>query len=116
MHLRGRAPGKGPRLRQAFDSGSAVSDIRIQADARGVYLSGYAPIRNSEGELVGIAGVDMSEGNLKRHASQLAIGIHIGMAASIILSLLSAWLVGFFRRSSRRAGEDLHRAAGYRFS
>jgi signal transduction histidine kinase len=100
-----------PQLRQAFDSGSALSDIRTQADAWGVYLSGYAPIRNSEGELVGIAGVDMSEDKLKHHISQLAIGFHIGLAVSIILSLLSAWLVGFFRRSSRRAGEDLHRAA-----
>jgi len=100
-----------PGLRRAFDTGLPVADIRRRADAWGVCMSGYAPIRNSAGEMVGIAGVDMSEGRLRDHLRQLFIGFHAGIAIAIALSLLSAWLVGVFRRSSRRAGEELRAAA-----
>jgi signal transduction histidine kinase len=100
------------QLKQAFDTGLPCSDIRTQADAWGVCLSGYAPIRNSEGELVGVAGVDMSEDRLRHHLTQLMIGFHIGVAFSILLSLLSAALVSFLRRSSRRANEELQQASG----
>jgi signal transduction histidine kinase len=101
-----------PQMRLAFDTGLATSDFRTEPDSWGIFLSGYAPIFDSRGKLVGIAGVGISEETFRQHISRLLIGFHIGLAVSLVLSLLSAWLVSIFRKSSRRAGQELLEAAG----
>jgi HAMP domain-containing protein len=58
-HLRGPYDASNaPEMMKAFDG--PIADVEMGADEYGVWLSGYAPIRDAVGNSVGIVGVDMT--------------------------------------------------------
>lgn len=75
-----------PEMVKAFSGPSA--DRKIVKDKWGIFLSGYAPIKDSQGNAIAILGVDMSAQdvyNLQMEVRKRAISIFL---LSIILSVL----------------------------
>ena len=83
---------------KAFEGPAA--DRRLEKDAWGMTLSGYAPIRDQSGRTVAILGVDMLASEV--YATQQAVHWRVGFL--LILGILFAVLMGLFlsRRISSR--------------
>lgn len=74
-----------------------TADERITVDEWGPLLSGYAPIRNSHGQAVGLLGIDMSGQSVANiqsalHEWRLAVLI-IGLAAMVCLGFMIVFLI-----------------------
>lgn len=77
---------------QMFDAFYApVADKRLGNDEWGVFLSGYAPIRNKQGDTVAILGVDIAADDV--YLSQ--VGLYRRGIAVLILGLFLAFGLGF---------------------
>jgi len=82
-----------PEMMKAFSGPSA--DNKIVKDKWGVFLSGYAPIKNDKGESVAILGIDMSARDVydlqkevnKRAALVLLLGIILSVLLGTFISL-----------------------------
>lgn len=76
-----------PELAKAFSGPTA--DRRIKSDKWGVFLSGYAPIRDKEGDAVAVLGIDMTASDVyntqKEVKRRSAAVLLLGMVLSIIL-------------------------------
>ncbi|MDF2557651.1 MAG: hypothetical protein K0R71_1479 [Bacillales bacterium] len=70
-----------------------------QTDQWGTFLSGFAPIKNSNGEVVAIVGADIAVKDLTDMKNKLLILIGAGMLLSILISIVAATL--FSRLISR---------------
>lgn len=91
-------PGQGydgwrfPELMKAFKGPAA--DTKLVADKWGVFLSGYAPILDSNGNAVAILGIDMSASDVynmqlevkKRAAFVLVLGVILSLMLGIFIS------------------------------
>jgi signal transduction histidine kinase len=86
---------KFPEMQLAF--GGPIADKEITEDRWGRWLSGYAPIRDSNGMPVAIFGIDMKAADveaLRKDITQTAlIYFLIGMIAAIALGRLGAYTV-----------------------
>lgn len=60
-----------PEMLRALREGVATADQDFCTDKWGTFLSGYAPIRDSWGNLVGIVGVDMHLREYHKHLAAL---------------------------------------------
>ncbi len=81
---------------QAARSGLITISASPYTDHFGTFMSGYAPIRNSDGEQVGLVGIDFSLAQLQRKELPLQLTFGLGLLGSAGFSLLAA---GFHRRS-----------------
>lgn len=82
-----------PEMDLGFDGSSA--DIEYGADEFGVWLSGYAPIRNAEGRAVAIVGVDMTaEDVLRAQANVRNTSIFVFLISFIGVFIAAYWLSG----------------------
>ena len=88
-----------PELLSGFTAPSADQDFTI--DAWGVVLSGYAPIRNSRGDVVGIIGIDMDQKTVVDRLNYLN-GIFFLLG---IISILAA-VVGIIVIERRRSIDE----------
>lgn len=80
-----------PQMQLAFDRPS-VDKEPIQ-DKWGMWLSGYAPIRNQQGQTVAIVGLDVSAESIRQMQLLLAKRFFGVLVFGIILSLLMGWFV-----------------------
>lgn len=71
-----------------YDSGETTSDTDITTDEWGSFLSGYAPIKNSAGEVVGIVGVDYSADIVTRDCASFLKQMTIIGVICVLLSLV----------------------------
>lgn len=85
----------------AFD-GISSADKDVVTDEWGTYLSGYAPIKNSEGKIVAIVGVDIDVSSIIAEKNQLIRSIAINIVLSVILTLILAVFV------SRKIVKPIH--------
>ncbi|MCT0211329.1 MAG: hypothetical protein DCF18_11575 [Cyanobium sp.] len=81
---------------QAARTGLIQISARPYTDQFGTFMSGYAPIRRSDGEQVGLVGIDFSLAQLQRKELPLQLTFGLGLLGSAGFSLLAA---GFHRRS-----------------
>ncbi|PWH12635.1 MAG: hypothetical protein DDG60_12030 [Anaerolineae bacterium] len=90
-----RYPDASPTLRQNFDTlETAITDQEIYTDSFGSFLSGYAPIRNSQGEKVGVLGVDLkAEIVIQQERAFIFTSLAI-FAIALVLIALSGILIG----------------------
>jgi diguanylate cyclase (GGDEF)-like protein/PAS domain S-box-containing protein len=114
-HIMDPYPEAPKELHEAFDRRTTTADIRPYRDRWGVFVSGYAPIRDASGRVVAVAGVDLSAEN---YASQLA-GVDSAYRESLLLAALLAILAGFVSgaaqvRSSAMRRESEARDRRYR--
>jgi HD-GYP domain-containing protein (c-di-GMP phosphodiesterase class II) len=81
-----------PEMLKAFDGSSA--DKKLEIDEWGVTLSGYAPIRDRNGQAVGILGVDIMADDVytvqrevhRRALFVLALGIIVSLVLGMLIS------------------------------
>ena len=81
-----------PEMVKSFQVPSA--DKKLEIDEWGVFLSGYAPIHNKDGQAIAILGVDMAaddvhsvQGEVKRRAIMvLALGILVSVIMGALIS------------------------------
>ncbi|MGE5153315.1 MAG: diguanylate cyclase [Bdellovibrio bacteriovorus] len=73
-----------PALLRGFQAPSA--DDRVYSDAWGAFMSGYAPLRNGNGEY--LVGLDMRADELARKLSAVRTAGGLSLAASVLLALL----------------------------
>lgn len=85
-----------PDALQAARSGLITISAKPYTDHFGTFMSGFAPIRNSDGEQVGLVGIDFSLAQLQRKELPLQLTFGLGLLGSAGFSLLAA---GFHRRS-----------------
>jgi len=76
-----------PGIEEAF-SGKASSDQDISCDKWGCWLSGYAPLKDQGGNLVGIVGVDMDAGGVVTRENRA-----VGLLFIILLLMLGFSLI-----------------------
>lgn len=81
-----------PAMKSAF-KGVASADENMFTDEWGTFLSGYAPIKNSEGKVVAIVGVDLDVSYIIAQRNQLIRSIAINMIFSMILTLILSILL-----------------------
>lgn len=81
---------------QAARTGLIQISARPYTDHFGTFMSGFAPIRNSNGKQVGLVGIDFSLAQLQRKKLPLQLTFGLGLLGSAGFSLLAA---GFHRRS-----------------
>lgn len=81
---------------QAARTGLIQISAGPYTDHFGTFMSGFAPIRNSNGEQVGLVGIDFSLAQLQRKKLPLQLTFGLGLLGSAGFSLLAA---GFHRRS-----------------
>jgi signal transduction histidine kinase/ActR/RegA family two-component response regulator len=85
-----------PDALQAARSGLTTISASPYTDHFGTFMSGFAPIRNSDGKQVGLVGIDFSLAQLRRKELPLQLTFGLGLLGSAGFSLLAA---GFHRRS-----------------
>ena len=93
-------PWAAPELLEALRQGTRQVDLRLIQDPWGVFLSAYAPIRNSRGVLMGVVGVDLDASgwiqSRRRIRNAFLLGLVLAAAASVLAGL-GTWA---FRRRS----------------
>ncbi len=81
---------------EASRSGLTTVSTRPYTDDFGSFMSGFAAIRNNDGELVGFVGIDVSLAQLQRKEFPLQLTYLLGLVGSAGFSVLAA---NFHRRS-----------------
>lgn len=76
-------------MEEAFNGNPSV-DENITTDKWGSYISGYAPVKNSQGEIVAIVGVDIDAQQLMNDKKELMQEILINMICSMVLTFILA--------------------------
>ncbi len=81
---------------QAVRTGLITISARPYTDSFGTFMTGYAPIRDSKGKLVGTVGIDFSLAQLQRKQFPLQLTYLLSLLASAGFAVLAA---SFYRRS-----------------
>lgn len=84
-----------------------TADHDFVTDEDGTWLTGYAPIRNSDGQAVGFVGVDFAKSDVIDRLRPLATWFTILGLVALILAWISGWLVSMW---VSRPIERLHRS------
>ena len=93
--------GKFPAMKHGLQTACADASVEVMDDY-GVSLSGYAPIRDAEGNAVAVLGVDMKNDNVARIFQDIQHAFFWGVGFSIFLSLalfmfVLHWIIGLWR-------------------
>ncbi len=70
--------------------GQGGADQQFHSDEWGTYLSGYAPIKNEQGEIIGGIGVDMTAEKVISLKKQLAVKLYILILGSMVIGMILA--------------------------
>jgi signal transduction histidine kinase/ActR/RegA family two-component response regulator len=79
--------GKDPDLYGAFRDQVATANRKPVVERDHTYLSAFAPIRDSQGRMVAVLGVDMVLDSLDQRVAELRDAFHVALAAVFVLSL-----------------------------
>jgi len=80
-----------PQMKLAFQG--PIVDKEITSDKWGMFLSGYAPLYNSQGKAVAMLGVDVRSDSIRNMQLILAKRFIVVLIFGIILSLFMGWFV-----------------------
>lgn len=95
-----------PELIQGFNGPSVDEEFTV--DDWGTVLSGYAPIKNSKGDIVGLVGVDMDSKKIIEKQDFIGNTIYIIVGISILIASL---IIGFFSMTIIRDINKLNKTA-----
>jgi methyl-accepting chemotaxis protein len=102
-------------LLKAFKGEVTVNAV-LRKDEYGVFLSAYAPLKNTKGEVIAVVGGDLSVENLEKMQQKLLLFICSGVLVSVAISIAAALYLS--NRISRPVGlmvknlEDIVRNSG----
>lgn len=85
-----------PDALQAVRTGLITVSARPYTDSFGSFMSGFAPIRDGKGKVVGFVGIDFSLAQLRQKQAPLEVAYVLGLLVSAGFSVLAA---SFYRRS-----------------
>lgn len=98
----------GVKMKEGFSK--AVAEEDYYTDEWGTFLSGYAPIRDSKGKVVGAVGVDITSKSVMSKQDVLGTIINITlfltvMALAILIVLLTRGMINDLERLNKAANE-----------
>jgi len=76
-----------PEIQQAFN-GAVTVTTKPTVDEWGTFLSAYAPVKNSEGEVVAVVGADISINDIIDLKRELQLVVFIGLLIGTIIMIL----------------------------
>ncbi len=82
-----------PEMLQALRDGVAIAENRLYTDRWGSYISGYAPVRNSSGQVVGIVGVDLHVNQYLQHMAAIRQSARLVYGLILLVDLLIGTVV-----------------------
>lgn len=107
-------PWAAPELIQALRDGSRQVDMRLIRDPWGIFLSAYAPVRNSRGTLLGVVGIDLDAREWVRSQVRLREAWLLCLLLIVLSSLAAGVGVFLMRRRSlslrEKERDDEHQA------
>ncbi|MEM8874507.1 MAG: SpoIIE family protein phosphatase [Planctomycetota bacterium] len=92
-------------MRTVFEQG-AVADRPIYSDNNGTWISAYAPIYNSAGEIVGILEVDRNAEEYLSRADVVTSSVIKNGSTALLIAALGSWI--FLRRTVTGPIEKIH--------
>ena len=90
-------------LKTAFADGQAHTETKPYTDEDGTFLSGYAPIKDASGTVVGFAGVDINVHTYNAQVGQVRLALGIGLLISLLCAAGCGFAVYSLRNAMRRA-------------
>ncbi|MGC8784161.1 MAG: cache domain-containing protein [Armatimonadota bacterium] len=96
-----------PEMLRALRSGVAIAENRLYTDQWGTVISGYAPIRDSAGKLVGIVGVDLHVNEYRERLAAIRHHARITYVLVLGASILIGAVVYALSRRAMRVREQL---------
>lgn len=96
-----------PEMLQALREGVAIAENRPYTDRWGTFLSGYAPIRDSSGQLVGIVGLDLHITRYQQYIQAIASSTRIAYLFVLLFSALIGAVVWGLSHRFWRAHQQL---------
>ncbi|MDW8321623.1 MAG: PAS domain S-box protein, partial [Armatimonadota bacterium] len=97
-----------PEMLRALREGSAVAENCFYTDQWGTVISGYAPIRDSKGNLVGIVGVDLHVDEYQKRLAAIRRHAQFTYTFILVISVLIGVVVWSISRRAQRALQQLH--------
>lgn len=94
------------RLIEALEAGDLYASPNLVSDPFGTFLSGFAPIYNSQGKAVGGVGVDLDVTRVVRRMEQCRLATTGGLVVAFFVSLAVGVLVWSIRARVLRAEQD----------
>jgi HAMP domain-containing protein len=82
---------KFPEMRQAFQG--PIVDNEITQDKWGSFLSGYAPLYNSQGKAVAIVGIDVRSESIRNMQLMLEKRFTLALLLGLLFSLFMGWFM-----------------------
>lgn len=76
-----------PAMEEAFN-GKASANSDVVTDEWGTFLTGYAPIKNSEGAIIAIVAIDIDAGDIINIKNQLLKNILLSIIFSMVLTVI----------------------------
>lgn len=98
------------RLAAALEAGELYASHEPVTDEFGTFLSGFAPIYNSEGRAVGGVGVDLDVTRVVRRMEQCRLATMAGLVVAFLVSIAVGVMVWSIRNRGLRAERDRWRA------
>ncbi len=96
-----------PEMLRALREGIAIAENRLYTDQWGTYISGYAPIRDSGGRLVGIVGVDLHVTRYQQRLAAMRDSVRLAHTYVLCVALLIGAVMWVLWRRAWHAHEQL---------
>jgi signal transduction histidine kinase/DNA-binding response OmpR family regulator len=103
--------GEDPDFEAALRTGEVTTNSEPVEDDEGIFMSGFAPILDSNGDLVGVAGIDMELSDLVGRLAEIRRAAYVAVLAVGMLSLVAGVVVYRLRRTAARTAERDAQAA-----
>ena len=110
-HIMQPYPEAAPAMLAALRSGRPQADTEPVRDEWGMLISGYAPIHDSQGHLVGIVGVDLTADRYVARLASMRRAAQMGLALAVGLALLTGSVVFAGQMRLLRAEQSRRQAA-----
>ncbi|MCC7140585.1 MAG: sensor histidine kinase [Candidatus Eisenbacteria bacterium] len=109
-HLLDRYDDASPALMAALRSGAAQAENEPYQDQWGTFLSAYAPLRDAQGNLYGVLGVDYTVETYQQHLAGMRIALVFGLFVAALISVVLSLGIYQLRAASLRARRGLEEA------
>jgi len=110
-HIMQYFPDAHPKMLSALRSGKAEADDEPTKDEWGMLMSGYAPIHDSHGRMVGIVGVAVTEDRYVARLAGMLGAAKIGFAMAVVLAAVTGSFVFVGYKRLLHAEDDRRCAA-----
>jgi signal transduction histidine kinase/CheY-like chemotaxis protein len=108
-HIGQPYPEASDAMRRAIREGVPTTEDDVLADRWGRWMSGFAPFRDSRGEVVGAIGLDVDAETYLARLARMRKAALLGVGVALFASVLVGVRLWYFQRAALRAVEEQHR-------